>query len=309
MIDIKSILCPVDLSDFSKRALEHAMAIAQRYEATVTVLYVCPGLPPLAYADGIPPVRATVLTSSDRERLLSELRSFAACDAASSVQLRPAVREGDVVAECLSEAASIKADLLTLGTHGRSGFERVVLGSVAEKLLRKAPCPVLTVPRPQPDAAASRPGVFARILCPIDFSPCSMAALRYATSMAQENDAELTVLYVVPNDFLPLPGQPAEEALDKTISVAEFFIKREAHVRALLGDAVPDSARTYCTVQTVMKHGKPSTEILALAREHSSDLIVIGVRGRGAADLAIFGSTTQHVVRQAACPVLTVREE
>lgn len=124
--------------------------------------------------------------------------------------------------------------------------------------------------------------------------------------MAQENDAELVVLYVIPNDLVPLPGQTPDDGLDRSTSVAEFFIKREEHVRRLLHDTVPETARTYCTVETMIAHGKPSEEILKLADTHESDLIVIGVRGRGAADLTIFGSTTQQVVRQATCPVLTI---
>jgi universal stress protein A len=180
------------------------------------------------------------------------------------------------------------------------------LGSVTEKLLRKATCPVLTVPRRHPEAVPASPTLFKRILCPIDFSECSMDALQYAMSMAQENDASLLVVYVVPNDFVPLPGQSPSERLDRTISVAEFFMRREEHVRRLLQQAVPETVRTYCSVETMMTHGQPASEILKLADKSGSDLIVIGVRGRGAADLALLGSTTQHVVRQATCPVLTI---
>jgi nucleotide-binding universal stress UspA family protein len=308
MIEIRNILCPVDFSAFSRRALDHAIAIAHLYESTITVLHVCPSVPALAYAEGVPPLEPTLLTDADRERFTSELLQFAACDDTSRVRIRPVVREGDTTREILDEAASVKADLLTVGTHGRSGFERLFLGSVTEKLLRKASCPVLTVPCHTPDAVPASPELFKRILCPVDFSECSMAALQYAMSMAQENDAELVVLYVVPNDFVPLPGQQPSNGLDHTISVADFFIRREEQVRRLLQEAVPETVRTYCKVETTMTHGKPSTEILRLADEHESDLIVIGVRGRGAADLAVFGSTTQHVVRQAMCPVLTIRQ-
>jgi nucleotide-binding universal stress UspA family protein len=306
MIEIRSILCPVDFSEFSKHALDHAIAIAHRYEAKVTALHVCAGVPALAYAGGVPPFEPVVLTNADRERLMSQLRQFVEADQASGVRLQTVVREGNVLLEVLDEAVSVKADLLTVGTHGRSGFERLFLGSVTEKLLRKASCPVLTVPRRHPDAVPPSPTLFKRILCPIDFSECSMGALQYAMSMAQENDAALVVVYVVPNDFAPLPGQSPGDALDRTISVADFFIRREEHLRRLLHQAVPEAVRTYCSVETLMRHGRPATEILQLADTHDSDLIVIGVRGRGAADLAVLGSTTQHVVRQATCPVLTI---
>jgi nucleotide-binding universal stress UspA family protein len=308
MIEIRRILCPVDFSDFSKRSVAHGLAVARRYGSTVTVLHVIPPIPPIAYAAGVPPLESTVLTDEEREELKAKLLRFAEPERPSGVSVEAVVREGETVPEILAEAASMDADLLALGTHGRSGFERVLLGSVTEKLLRKARCPVLTVPLSDEEPAPGAPEIFKRVLCPVDFSECSTAALKYALSIAQENDAELVVLYVVPSDFVPLPGQPKGEALDQTISVADFFIKREQHARRMLNDAVPEAARTYCSVDTLMAHGKPSTEILRLAGERRSDVIVIGVRGRGAADLAFFGSTTQQVVRQAACPVLTIRQ-
>jgi nucleotide-binding universal stress UspA family protein len=212
------------------------------------------------------------LTDADRERFMTELRQFSDRGRTSDVQIQTMLREGDTVAAILNVAESVKADLVAVGTHGRSGFERLLLGSVTEKLLRKACCPVLTVPRGDPDSAPADAGLFKRILCPIDFSECSMAALQYAMSMAQENDAELVVFYVVPNDLVPLPGQSPSDNVDPTISVAEFFIRREAHVRQLLQEAVPAPVRTYCAVATMIGHGKPSTEILKLAGERRSDL-------------------------------------
>ncbi|HKT80110.1 MAG TPA: universal stress protein [Vicinamibacterales bacterium] len=309
MIEIRNILCPVDFSEFSKHAIDNAAAIANWYGSSITLLHVFRPIPAVAYAGAVTPLEPVVLTDEDRQRLASELRQFAGFDHLAGVQMRTAVREGDAVAEILDEAGRMKADLLTVGTHGRSGFERFLLGSVTEKLLRQATCPVLTVPRRQADAVPAGPVLFKRILCAIDFSPCSMKGLEYAMSMAQENDAELTVMYVVTSDLIPLPGQPPNESLDRSISVADFFIRREAHVKQLLQDAVPEAVRAYCKVDTVLGHGKPSTEILKLAEARGDDLIVIGVRGRGATDLALFGSTAQQVVRQAACPVLTIRHE
>jgi nucleotide-binding universal stress UspA family protein len=308
MIEIRNILCPVDFSDFSKRAVDHAIAIARRYESKVTVLHVCPAVPAFAYAAGMPPVESIVLTDADRGRLRSELQAFADCDAKSGVPIDFVVLQGDALREILDEAASVKADLIAVGTHGRSGFERLFLGSVTEKLLRKADCPVLTVPPHNPNTVPASPGLFTRILCPIDFSECSKAALQYAMSMAQENDAELVVLYVVANDLAPLPGQSPDDGVDHTISVADFFIRREEQVRRLLQGSVPETVRTYCRVETMTTHGKPSTEILRLAHERHTDLIVIGVRGRNAAGLTVFGSTAQQVVRLATCPVLTIRQ-
>lgn len=307
MIEIRSIVCPIDFSDFSRRALDHAVAIARRYQSTITAVYVCPTFPAIAYGAGIGPVAPIVLTDGDREQLRLDLRKFVETELAPGVSIDTSIREGDAVTEILDEAASRKADLLTVGTHGRSGFERLLLGSVTEKLLRKARCPVLTVPRRHPDAVPATPVVFKRIVCPVDFSECSMSALQYALSLAQEVDGQLTVLYVIASDLVHLPGDPDRKALE-TMSVAEYFIRREENVRRRLAEAVPGAAASYCQVETMIRHGKPATEILRLASERDSDLIVIGVRGRGATDLAVFGSTTQQVVREAVCPVLTIRQ-
>ena len=307
MITIGNIVCPFDFSDCSRRALDHAVAIARRYDSAIILLHVSASMPALAYAGGVPTVHPAVLTHDERLRVLADLRRVAVAEAGSGLRIDAAVREGNVVREILAEADLRKADLLALGTHGRSGFDRVLLGSVTEKLLRKARCPVLTVPPHHPDAVVASPLVFKHIVCPVDFSDCSMSALKYAVALAQEVDGDLTVLYVVANDLTPLPGQSPDGGLDHSISVAEFFIKREENVRRMLKEAVPAPVSTYCHVDTELRHGKPATEILRLAAERDSDLIVIGVRGRGAADLTVFGSTTQQVVRQASCPVLTIR--
>ena len=156
------------------------------------------------------------------------------------------------------------------------------------------------------DKGASTTSVtFKRILCAIDFSDCSMRGLDYAMSLAQEANAQLTVLYVVE----PLPSVPAdyESAVAGLKPLREYVAAAADEGRELLRHAIPDDVRAYCQVETVQKIGKPYREILQLATEQASDLIVIGVHGRGVVDLMFFGSTAQHVVRQAQCPVLTLR--
>jgi nucleotide-binding universal stress UspA family protein len=219
------------------------------------------------------------------------------------VPIDVSIREGDAVREILEQADAMQADLLVVGTHGRTGFERLVLGSVAEKVLRKAVCPVLSVP-PRSDEA--RP-IFKRILCPVDFSECSMRALEYAVSMAKEADAHLTVLHVMRYDLDEAPEMYETVMSDRSLGVAEFRARCEASARQRLDDAIPDDARAYCSVDSMTSSGQPYRAILRVAAELQSDLIVMGVRGRGRADLAFLGSATQHVLRSAACPVLTLR--
>jgi nucleotide-binding universal stress UspA family protein len=305
MIEIRNILCPVDFSDYSRRALDHAIAIARWYKSTVTVLQVYSSAPVAAFGPGPVVFEPIVLTPSDREQLLADTRAFAETPSAPGVVIEAVVREGNTASEILEQATSMKADLLVIGTHGRSGFERFVLGSVAEKVLRKATCPVMTIPRRLPDAEPAGPVLFKRILCPVDFSESSLHALKYATSLAQESDGQLTVLHVLGNEF-ETAEDVASLTSDAGLTIGSFVRQREEALRRRL-QAVVATAPEFGRVETKITHGKPWREMLRIAAEQQSDLIVMGVQGRGAVDLWFFGSTTQHVVREANCPVLTLR--
>jgi nucleotide-binding universal stress UspA family protein len=302
MIEIRRILCPVDFSDYSRRALDHAIAIARWYKSTVTALHVFSPAPVAAYGPGPVVFAPIVLTAADHDQLLADTRAFIEAEAAPGVAIDAVVREGNTAAEIVDEATTMRADLLVIGTHGRSGFERLVLGSVAEKVLRKARCPVLTVPRRLPDAVPPGPVLFKRILCAVDFSESSMHALKYALSLAQEADGGLTVVHVLGAEVVPQVGIGEEH-----VSLAAVQRQLAEEARQFLDKAVPDSTTAHCTVETMLLHGKPWREILRIAADRQTELIVIGVQGRGAADLMFFGSTTQHVVREATCPVLTLR--
>ena len=129
-----------------------------------------------------------------------------------------------------------------------------------------------------------------------------MRAFALAMALAQETDGHLTVLNVV-----EISADAHERLPQLSPGVREYVAAIEEDHRQRLRSAVPDAVRAYCEVETMMVPGKPYREILRVAAEQQSDLIVIGIHGRGAADRLFFGSTTQHVVRQATCPVLTLR--
>ena len=245
-----------------------------------------------------------MLTPADRDQLLADTKAFIEAETAPGVAIEAVLREGNTAAEIVDQATTMSADLLVIGTHGRSGFERLLLGSVAEKVLRKARCPVLTVPRRLPDAVPSGPVLFKRILCAVDFSESSMHALKYALSLAQEADGCLTVVHVLGAEFVGQVGIGEEH-----VSLAALQRQHEEEARQLLDKAVPESTAAYCKADTMLLRGKPWREILRIASDRQAELIVMGVQGRGAADLMFFGSTTQHVVREATCPVLTLRGE
>jgi nucleotide-binding universal stress UspA family protein len=308
MVEIRTILCPIDFSEHSRHALDHAVAIARWYGSSVTVLHVYSAVPVAAYAPGGPVLAPVLLTSVDREQLLAGMRRFVDTEAAPGVvPIDTVLREGNTVDEILGQADVLHADLLVIGTHGRSGFQRLVLGSIAEKVLRKATCPVLSVPPRMPDAVPAAPVLFKRILCPVDFSDCSLHALNYAMSLAQEADASLTVLHAMAYDLVDAPDLYETLFSDRQLSGAELGRRHAEACRERLEQAVPETVRAYCRVDTTIASGKPYHAILDTSVEQQSDLIVMGVRGRSPANLMFLGSTTQHVLRQATCPVLTLR--
>jgi nucleotide-binding universal stress UspA family protein len=173
---------------------------------------------------------------------------------------------------------------------------------VTEKVIRKATCPTLVVPPRAPDVPAGSPIQFRRILCAVDFSESSLDALALAINMAQEADAQLTLLHVV--EFAPVM---IEEPTMPALGLSRVREAAAADARRKLHDLIPEQARTYCTVDTAVVEGRAYREILRQATDRHSDLIVMGVHGRGTLDLMVFGSTTHHVIRASACPVLIVR--
>jgi nucleotide-binding universal stress UspA family protein len=306
VIEIRHILCPIDFSDSSQRAFDHAVAIARWYGSTIALLHVVPAAAAGAYAPAAPLPPLPGLTDAERYDLDASMRRVADVASGSGVPLEFALREGNPATEIVFAAGAAPIDLLVMGTHGRSGFERLMVGSVTEKVLRKAACPVLTVPGRAHDAVPLPPVLFKRIVCAVDFSMPSMKGLDFAISLAKEADARLTVLHVI--EAAPELEPDAREAVHADAQDLTDYVAAVRRQRgARLASAIPDDARTYCTAEPMLALGTPHREIVRVATEQGADLIVIGIHGRGAVDRLFFGSTTQQVVRAAACPVLTLR--
>jgi nucleotide-binding universal stress UspA family protein len=297
MTDFKHILCPIDFSDASKHALQHSVAVASWFKARVTGLHVTRQEfvfePPILFAErgGLKALPA------DRDQLFVRLNDFMQPAVGARVPWNARIEEGVPGERVLDCARSLPADLIVMGTHGRSGFEHLVLGSVTEKVLRNAGCPVMTVP---PRAATASRLPFKRLLCAVDFSDASIEGLHVALSLAEEADADLTVMNVIdsPDD---------ETFLVEAFESADMQKQLEAQAAGRLDALVPDEAAVWCRPSTKVVVGAPHREIVTVANDLMADLIVVGVHGRNVVDLALFGSTTNQVVRRASCPVLTIR--
>ena len=295
MIQIRHVLCPVDFSEMSQHAVDHAAAMANWFDAQLTLLYVFANLPTM----DLPPL---VLEEADRTRLVASLKEMVR-RVPAAVQTTFRIEEaGFVHDEVVAQVEATHADLLVLGTHGRSGFQRLFLGSVTEKVIRKTPCPTLVVPPRAPDVPVDAPVQFKRILCAVDFSDSSLSALGYALTLAEETDAHLTLLHVI-----EMPPELRENPMAPDFDIDRIHAAAEAEALRRLRQLVPEAARSYCTVETAVVEGGAYRSVLQYAAEQKADLIVVGVHGRGAIDLLLFGSTTHHVIRAATCPVLVVR--
>src|SRR6187401_2690087 len=216
MVSINRILCPIDFSDFSLDALRHGLGLAQWYSAQLTLFHVYP------------------------DEMAENVRRFCApLVEPSGRNVEVVVRSGDAASEIRKEAERAPADLLILGTHGRSGFERLFLGSVTEKVLRSTRVPVLTIPPPVREPGSP---VYKTILCPLEFSDASLRALEHALSLAQQADARLILMHVIEDVLSDAASQAMALA---NLSVSKYYEHLERDAATRLKAVVPDDARVW----------------------------------------------------------------
>ena len=282
-IALKNILFATDFENSARRALPFAVAMANQYHAK---LYVAHVIPPEAYVFARP---------ESTEKILKEARDYAGY---SLDQLINPVRhrgqpcetllgEGDV-AEVLAEFVQRHAaDMIVVGTSSRAGLGKVLLGSIAEEIIREAPCPVLTV---GPHVTAEASAGVQSIVCVTDFSPGSVRATEFAMSLAYENQAHLTLIHVVEGILRDSPHL--------AIQLTE---KR-------LREMIPPDPDLRYEPEVLVEIGPVADRILCVANDLAADIIVMGVRGAGAfaQTASHFGSIAHSVVSLAKCPVLTV---
>jgi nucleotide-binding universal stress UspA family protein len=299
MFEVKRVLCPVDLTELSIRPLAYAGAIASWYRAALTALHVVPTFEPMEVHAGALFDPIQIVYPMSREQVLERLRQAVHTAGVAINQVDVAAEAGDPGAVIVDQSLVRRADLLVMATHGRSGFDRLLLGSVTETVLRRATCPVLTVP---PHAAGSPDGVALKtILCPVDFSPAALQAVGLAVDLARRANASVTLLQAIEWLAEEDPRGPPH------FNVPEFRLYLMQDAEEQLNALIPQQpcVERGCTATVVA--GRAYREILRIAAEQAANLIVMGARGRGGPALMPFGSTTQQVVRAASCPVLTIR--
>lgn len=284
------ILCPTNLSPESDEAVRYAIALARAYNAELVLLH-CTALEEGRnriddYDHASRAIEAAMFRHAGANGLNGlEWRSLViACD--------------DVGAKISSEAADYGVDLIVMCSRRRP-HRAALLGSTAESVSRTAPCPVLVIHSDERDWVTTSEAInLRRVLVAYDFSDHSELALNYGLSLAQEYQAELHLLHVLP----PLAVNDTE------ISWHPMGRENAYHTNARrLQRAVPAEAHLWCEIKHSVREGHAYREILSYAEQHEIDLICIGAHGAGFGMRALFGSNVDRVLRQAPCPVVVTR--
>jgi nucleotide-binding universal stress UspA family protein len=291
-VSMRNILLATDFSHSSDAALTHAASIARRYDAKMFLAHV---IRPDAY-QLVPPEATTVALEQTRRYAEQQMAGLLISGRLRDIPHQVLLGTGELWSVLSDFMSQHEIDLIVVGTHGRTGARKLLLGSAAEEIFRMASCPVLTVgPKVAVPADASTvrdPLSRRRFLYATDFTEHSERAAAYAVSLAQENQAHLTLLHVVKEG-----GEASEHNRARLI---EFFHKR---LRALL----PDEADMWCEPEIIVEFGEPADAILKVAAESRAELIALGVRKAGTFPGHLPPATAYKVVCQATCPVLTVR--
>ncbi len=283
------LLVPVDFSDLSALALKYAAVGARQFGAELLVLHAERfEVPPYVLADNYERVLAELRQyRRDAETYLANFVRSTLGPAVEQLPLRFFVAETHPVDAILQTAESERVDLILMGTHGRSGWQRFTLGSVTEKVVRSAIVPVFVVRQKEREfidvndpTAVPR---LTRILCPVNFTPVAQHALRYAVAIAARFNAHLTILHI------------------------------DEHGRAEAGRAkeqlcswVPPELAQQCQWEPLVRHGHPAEQIITVANEGNYDLLVIGAEHRSFFSALVFGTTTELLLRSAPVPTLVV---
>jgi nucleotide-binding universal stress UspA family protein len=270
------VLCAVGIDDRERNVFEHALALARRHNAKLLVLHAVS--PEVAFNRG----------ATQRIDFLRKLRSIAE---GAGVDVRVSVQQGPTVEIILLHARVRNADLIVLGT-GKKESRRGLSGWIAAQVLRDAPCPTLVVPQ-----AWNVSGPVEHILCAVDFSPASHAAVREAVQLFQYGKQPVTLLHVVD------AGGSLLHVHSARLATTEFHIGGGADALSKLQSLIPPGSDGAAVARVAV--GRPVAEILRAARDTKAQLIVIGARRRTRIGSRLFAKT-DHLLRDARCPVLAV---
>ncbi len=294
-MEFKHILIPVDFSEFSNKALEFGLELAQRFNAEITLYHAV-----VLFQDDVDEesrLQEFEEYIKKREKQInSQMKHNRSRAQGRGITTHTVVERGISAADSILEYLdSHPVDLVVMGTHGRSGLKHFLQGSVAEKVVRLSPVPVLTVHR------SVKNFNLQRLLVPIDFSSYSKAATDYAIFFAEKMNASLDFLHVIEQEIHPsIYAAGIESIFEIDSNLKDRVIQ---HMKEFLQDQLTEDLQADYHV----REGKAHKEIVEFVKENHVDMIVIATHGLTGLDYLLLGSTTEKVVRWATCPVLTVK--
>jgi len=291
-IQLSKILVPTDFSSASERGLQEALPIAREFGALIDLVHVVPVTLPAELSHiGIVLEQKRMVTEAKKR-----LDQFAKEQIPPIFSVETHLLEGAVAFSIVRLAERLRSDLIVTATHGYTGFKHAWIGSVAERVVRHAPCPVLTVHAAEVPTQAF---CFKKVLVPIDFSEHSRKALTYAMALAAYAGGSISLLHVVEPPAYPEFGYAH-------VPAKESRLKLDAGKR--LNDLCKSVSEARIACDSTIRTGPAHDEIKAQAAAVGASLIAVGSHGRGGLARAFFGSTVERVVRYATTPVLVVRE-
>ena len=298
-MQIRRILVPVDFSSYSRRALDEAITFAKAFAAELHLLHCYRFLPDALALYGVEKPQSFELDMRDAAR--KRMEEWCEIARAHGLTVHSHMAANLPSKETVELAERIGADLIAIGTRGLTGLKHVVLGSVAERVVRLAPCPVLAVTGRDGAPAAGGARVFAKILVPVDFSEHAQRALDVAIELAQKFGAELHLLhcYQIHPALVSPYGIAVPETFENEIRTAA--VQRLSEWRA-------KAAARGISVREHLSAHSPSEEIAAMAEQLGTDLIVMGTRGLTGFQQVLLGSVAERTIQRAPCPVLTVKK-
>ena len=303
-VSLNRILCPVDFSDFSQRALTRAGRLALHFGARVTALHVVPLGSTAMMAAG---ANAGGGSSTLPESLFRDQRREAADELARrvgplrrlGVAVDARVLEGEPWMQIGEAAKALQADLVVMGTHGQTGWDRLRLGSTTENVMRRVACPLLTVGKSDAVGAGA---IFPRIVCAVSLGASSERTLAAGLSFAEKGLTRITLLHVLEDplgDRLPRLGAPEDYAGVDPPEILDMALKQLR--------VAGQPAQAACEIEERLETGSAWREIVRVSEATKANLVVVGAHAQGALGRIFLGSTARQVVRRAPCPVLIVR--
>lgn len=297
-VSFERIVCATDLSPLANHTLPYGIALAGLFGSKLYLCHVI-DIPPIAAMYGEVHLDLARQQTQIEKFVHEQLESLMGSNSADIEIIIVNGRAPDEIARIASEK---EADLVIAASHGRSGLKRLILGSVTERLLRTLNCPLMVIRRPENEVAdhGYRAIKLKKILIGCDFSADSMLAFHYGLSLAQEFQSDLHLVHVVEPPLYKRLRDTEITLVEGTHQELETKLKEE------LVNMVPDEARNWCTIKTSLLAGDSDAGLTDYAASHDIDLIVLGIRGHGLMETLLVGSTTDRVIRQAPCPVLSV---